>query len=447
MRTSGTPAQIRSSSARPSGPASQQRALRWRGSVPVAAGTYGRVGQHEPEAAAGDRGEQVAAPHVHPRTGQPAVDPGGGDRAQRQVDGGDGAGTGLCGGDGQRAAAGADVEDVAVAGEAAAAHDAGEQLGVGLGAVDTGGIQHHGGLCALARSRSNLVRHTPVTRVRAPSSGADGRRAQAGRGDDPGPVAVRLLELQHRGDGTRVVEGAQGGDGGVRGQVGEPGDRRRDGLGVGRGPASSGASGAPDPGRCRASWPAVCAATSRPVTTASAAAPATCPAASDTCAAAPRPVVTTASAASTPSRGAARRSAVSLTSLPTPVLTAVTVSMVRVTVAAHLVEGRPARSVRRPGDLGRDPLQRRRLESRLPAGEVREDRGQPPHRLVVGGLELAGQRLHRRHVGGRSQRRDVARPVAQAGAPGPGRPAAPRPAAAPAPSPRGPAPPPGRTAG
>jgi hypothetical protein len=90
---------------------------------------------------------------VHPLTGKAAVDPCGGDRAQRQVDGGDGAGAGLCGGHGQRAAAGSDVEDVAATGEVALAHDACEQFGVGLGAVDAGGIQHHGVLCARRRSR------------------------------------------------------------------------------------------------------------------------------------------------------------------------------------------------------------------------------------------------------------------------------------------------------
>jgi hypothetical protein len=49
------------------------------------------------------------------------------------------------------AAARADVEDVAVAGEVPATHHTGEQLGVGLGPVDAGGIQHHVGRCALTQ--------------------------------------------------------------------------------------------------------------------------------------------------------------------------------------------------------------------------------------------------------------------------------------------------------
>ena len=143
-----------------------------------------------------DRGEQVRAPHADPPHG-PAVWRGG-DRPQRQVDGGDRAGAGLCGGDGQRAAAGSTSRT---------SRSRAKPPRHGLGAGDTTSRR---ALCP-RRSESNLVRHTPVTRCR--SSSAERRRAQAGRGDDPGPVAVRLLELQHRGDGARVVEGAQGGDG------------------------------------------------------------------------------------------------------------------------------------------------------------------------------------------------------------------------------------------
>jgi hypothetical protein len=99
---------------------------------------------------------------------------------------------------------------------------------------------------------------------------------------------VFLLELQHRGDVARLVEDAQGGDGGVPGQVGEAGDRRRRGSGV-RG-FDRGLDGGRDggvrqvPGRLLE----VCVISSPTSLPAPATVPAACSAVSETVMAAPR---------------------------------------------------------------------------------------------------------------------------------------------------------------
>ena len=113
-RWAPAPAQIRSSSTRPSSPPSHARARPRVRDLAVRGRDVRRIGGDEVEAAAGHRREQVAAARVDPHAVQRSVEPGGEHRAAGDVDRGHAAAAGPRGGDGDDPAAGAEIERAAL---------------------------------------------------------------------------------------------------------------------------------------------------------------------------------------------------------------------------------------------------------------------------------------------------------------------------------------------
>jgi hypothetical protein len=99
-------------------------------------GNVRRVGQNKVEALACYWFEEVAAMHRALNTVDPAVDPGGRDRAHRKVDRGNRGGTGPGGGQRKGASTRADIQHAASRRVTPSGHDVDQQGGITVGSID-----------------------------------------------------------------------------------------------------------------------------------------------------------------------------------------------------------------------------------------------------------------------------------------------------------------------